>query len=147
MGTWVEARTASLWPSEMGSDQQRPAQRAYSRLFVGPDGASHFGKELIRFRPSAVSSAAPPVLSATTAATQCTFLLLPGGFDGGWQPAPARQFVFFFTGTTELKAGDGAVHRYLAGSVVLLEDTAGRGHRTRVVSAEPALLAVVRLSD
>jgi hypothetical protein len=48
---------------------------------------------------------------------------------------------------TEVEAGDGEVRRFPAGSVVFAEDAAGRGHVTRVVSAEPALLAVVPTLD
>jgi hypothetical protein len=124
-----------------------PTELTYVRLIAGPDGTSHFGEGSLPFRLIEFAPPAPPVPVAATAATQCIFLHLPGGFDAGWHPAPARQFIFCLTGVTEVEVGDGEVRRFPAGSVMLLEDTAGRGHSTRVASAEPVLLAVVPFVD
>jgi hypothetical protein len=44
----------------------------------------------------------------------------------------------------EFETSDGAVHKVQPGSVMLLEDTSGRGHRSRVTSDEDALLVAVQ---
>jgi hypothetical protein len=43
-------------------------------------------------------------------------------------PAPRRQLVAVLTGAMEIGAGDGEVHRFLPGDLLLIEDTAGDGH-------------------
>jgi len=40
---------------------------------------------------------------------------------------------------------DGETRTFTAGAVLLLEDTTGKGHQTRVTSAEPGLTAMCHL--
>jgi hypothetical protein len=58
-----------------------------------------------------------------------------------------RQFFFFLVGVIESETSDGDRRSHAAGSVVLLEDTAGKGHRARVVGNDDVLAAVVQLPD
>jgi hypothetical protein len=44
-------------------------------------------------------------------------------------------------------ASDGAVRRFAAGSVLLTDDTTGKGHTTRVSSEDDVLLVAVALVD
>jgi hypothetical protein len=48
-------------------------------------------------------------------------------------------------GRMEFEAGDGTVHDLPTGSAMLLEDTTGRGHRSRVTGDGDALLVAVQL--
>ncbi len=57
------------------------------------------------------------------------------GYDFDWHPAPRRQLVILLDGEIEIEVGDGEVRRFKGGDVLLLEDTEGRGHRTRNVKA------------
>jgi hypothetical protein len=52
----------------------------------------------------------------------------PGVVD--WHTAPARQFAITIAGELEVEVSDGARRRVLAGELVFLEDTEGRGHVT-----------------
>jgi len=47
----------------------------------------------------------------------------------------------------EYEAGDGTKWRVGPGSYMLTEDTTGQGHRSRVVSQTPALIAAVQLES
>lgn len=58
-------------------------------------------------------------------------------YDYDWHPAPRRQLVVLLDGEIEIEVGDGEVRRFRGGDVLLLEDTAGRGHRTRSVDGRP----------
>jgi hypothetical protein len=49
------------------------------------------------------------------------------------------------TGRCEFEAGDGERRRAQAGDVVLLDDTTGRGHRTRVLGDTDVRIAAVHL--
>src|SRR5215204_1075139 len=80
-------------------------------------------------------------------ATGVAFVRFPAGWDGDWHPTPQRQFFFFLAGAFEGETSDGDRRSHGPGSVVLLEDTAGKGHRARVVGDTDVLAAVVQLPD
>ena len=63
------------------------------------------------------------------------FAVNPEGFVRDWHPAPQRQFVITLAGEAEVVAGDGETRRLRPGTVLLVEDTTGRGHVTRGVGA------------
>jgi hypothetical protein len=57
---------------------------------------------------------------------------VPAGLkDADWHTTPVRQFVIWLTGWVEYETSDGDTRRCEAGTVVLQEDTAGKGHRSR----------------
>ena len=49
------------------------------------------------------------------------------------------------SGQMEFEVSDGDRYLGVLGSRVLLEDTTGRGHRSRVIGAEAAVMAAVQL--
>ena len=120
----------------------------YVHVYADQNGDSHIedvevGMSLTNFAPPA-----PPVdVSPLMSSTKVGFLGAPAGWYGPPHPAPRRQFVFVLTGELEGAVSDGEVRRLAPGSVVLLEDTWGKGHSTRVVGNDYALLAVVQLPD
>jgi hypothetical protein len=75
-----------------------------------------------------------------------TFLGADPGWFGDWHPAPKRQFMIFIRGEIDVETSDGEVRRFGPGSVTLVEDTTGKGHRSRVIGDEEAILAVVQLN-
>ena len=48
-------------------------------------------------------------------------------------------------GVLEIEASDGEVRQFGAGTVMLVEDRTGKGHRTRVVSTEDRMSVFVAL--
>jgi hypothetical protein len=65
---------------------------------------------------------------------ECVILCdAPRAWVGGWHPAPHRQFYFQLSGQLEVKVSDGEMRQFSAGSLVMLDDTTGKGHLTRVV--------------
>jgi quercetin dioxygenase-like cupin family protein len=88
----------------------------------------------------------PTPAAAPTPATGLRFFCPPAGAFADWHPAPRRQFNFIVAGTVEVEVSDGAVRRFEPGSVLLLEDTEGQGHRTRVVGDAHGCFAAVPLA-
>ena len=89
---------------------------------------------------------APPIdVSPMESTSAYGFLCVPRGFDGDWHPSPKRQWVFFHAGEMEFEVADGQVHWAGPGSVMLLEETTGKGHRSRVVSDTAAVCAAVQV--
>jgi quercetin dioxygenase-like cupin family protein len=62
-----------------------------------------------------------------------------------WHPAPRRQYVITLFGQGEIELSDGTKRRFGAGDIMLADDTAGRGHITRVVGAEPRRYVTIPL--
>lgn len=57
-------------------------------------------------------------------------------YDYDWHCAPQRQLVVLLDGEIEIEVSIGEKRRFSGGDVLLLEDTSGRGHRTRTVNGE-----------
>jgi len=89
---------------------------------------------------------APPLsLSAFLPASQVGFMNAPAGWASDWHPSSARNLFFVISGEWEVTASDGETRRFGVGSVLLVEDTNGQGHSSRVVSEVDSLAALVQL--
>ncbi|WP_157200188.1 cupin domain-containing protein [Methanogenium cariaci] len=90
----------------------------------------------------------PLFLSVFHSADQYAFGRIPPGWFGTWHPTPRRQFFFQSAGEVEVKVSDGGeVRRFHPGNIILLEDTGGKGHITRVIGTEDVCAAFVQLPD
>ena len=125
-------------------------QRAgYVRLFADERGESHFEDVDLDLAPVDFAPPAPPLhVAALAAATRCFFVDAPADWDGRVpHPAPRRQLFCNLRGEYEVTASDGQTRRFPAGSVLLLEDTSGEGHATRVIGGAEVLIVAVALDD
>ena len=120
----------------------------YTRLYSDDRGESHFEDiesdlKLVEYAPPA-----PPLyLSSFTPATQFRFMNAPSGWSSDWHPATARNIFFVLTGEWEVTASDRESRRFGPGSVLLVEDTTGKGHSSRVLGETDSLAAMVQLGD
>lgn len=120
----------------------------YVRVYADNAGESHYQDVDVGLASRDFAPPAPPLfVSPVGPATGVTFVRFPAGWDGDWHPTPRRQFVMFLTGMFEGETSDGERRCFGPGSVVLLEDTTGRGHRSRVVGDVDVRAAVVQLPD
>jgi hypothetical protein len=85
-------------------------------------------------------------LSVPFGAESVIFRETGADYDYDWHPAPARQLVVLLDGGIEIEVADGEVRRFRGGEIVLLEDTTGRGHRTRNVGPTPRRSLFIRLA-
>ena len=102
-----------------------------TRLFSGSDGQTH---------------AEPINLSLVTGkdGTQQDLLKIAGirfatrgpATSDDWHTAPGRQYLVTLQGTVEIEIGDGKKVTAGPGSILLIEDTTGKGHRATVVSKD-----------
>ena len=123
------------------------AAARYVRLFADAEGESHFEEVEV---PLATLDFAPPArpmhLSPFGPAERWAFFEIPAGWVGEWHPTPRRQVFFWLAGEVEITVSDGDVRRFPAGTVLLVEDTTGKGHHSRTVAAD-TLAGVVQLPD
>ena len=98
-----------------------------------------------RQKCQANSELSPLEVSAPVDAERFVFVGGASGWEGDWHPSPTKQFVFILRGEFEVSVSDGEVRSFGPGSVVLLEDTTGRGHFTRITSDDFGLCTMVHL--
>lgn len=116
------------------------------RIFGDESGQSHFDELRIGVELVDLASTAPPVrVSSPIALAAARFSVMPPGFVADWHPAPRRQYSLHLSGELEVEVGDGEVRRIGPGSIVLLEDVSGQGHRTRVVGEQPVVGVFLQL--
>ena len=120
----------------------------FARLYSDEASESHFEDieselRLVDFAPSA-----PPLqVSEYISAERTAFLGGPAGWNGDWHVSSARNLFVVISGEWEIEASDGETRSFTASSVLLAEDTTGRGHRSRVVGEEDSLALLVQLAD
>lgn len=113
----------------------------YTRLYATPDGSSRFEVVEIEFTQIDYVASAPPLsLSKFAAATQYGFMQAAAGWESDWHASAGRNFFVVISGEWEVTASDGAVRRFRAGDLLLVEDTSGQGHKSRVISDSVAVM-------
>jgi hypothetical protein len=118
----------------------------FDRLYADAEGQSHFAPFEVAVTLREFAPPAPPFsVSALDPASRCGFLHLPIGWQGELHRSPMRMWIFVLAGEMEFKATDGAVRTISPGSALLLEDTIGLGHTSRVLGQLPATLAAIQL--
>ena len=113
-----------------------------TRVRPDSDGVTHFDEIEIPLADGGEIGR----LSALFPVEAVVFRETGADYDFDWHPAPARQLVVLLDGEIELEVGDGETRRFGGGEILLLEDTAGRGHRTRNVGPVPRRSLFVRLA-
>jgi len=110
------------------------------RIFADESGRSHVEDLCIELDATESASLAPPLqVSSAIALSAARFSVMQPGLVADWHPAPRRQYSLHLSGELEVEVGDGEVRRIGPGSIVLIEDVSGQGHRTRVVGNEPVV--------
>jgi hypothetical protein len=120
----------------------------YVRLVSDDDGESHFEDLEIELEPQDFAPPAAPLHIGPFLETATSFWV---GVQPGWggetpHPTPQRQIFCVLRGTFEVTASDGRTRMFPPGSVLLLEDTAGKGHSTRIIGDDEALIFAVTLA-
>ena len=120
----------------------------YIKVFTDEEGETHFEDVEIELESAEFAPPAPPInLSSYNPATQYAFCLFPSGWFGDWHPVPQRRIFFILSGESEAQVSDGEVRRFGPGSILLAEDTWGKGHLSRVLGSKDMVVAVVQLPD
>ena len=129
--------------SEANSDANFPLR--YVRLYTDANGASHFKDETLVIR----SSAARPTPSTLQleGARGATILRLKSGAVEDFHKAPRRQWLFMMKGIVEVTSSDGEKRTFAPGDVVLMEDTAGKGHITKSIGKEDHIVLFVPIVE
>ena len=119
----------------------------YLRIYSDSDGCSHFEIKNVGLESKDYAPPAPPLNTSTLeSADNSVFLELPVGWYGDWHPTPVRQWLILMSGECEFEVGDGERLIRKAGDVVLLDDTSGKGHQTKVLRNVAVRIAAIHFS-
>jgi hypothetical protein len=116
----------------------------YVHVYADAAGASHFREEHFEFARGRDSDSSIHVLDSKGRAT---LLRLKAGAFEDWHNAPQAWFLIVLQGASEVTTSDGQVRHFGPGAVVLLDDTAGKGHQTRAVGKIDHIAAVIPIAD
>ena len=119
---------------------------AYCRLYADSSGESHFEDVTVELREVEFAPPAPALLlSEFGAAARAAFLGGPKGWTGEWHRSSGRNLFVVISGEWEVEASDGGKRLFSPNDVLLLEDTFGKGHNSRVTSSYESLALLVEL--
>ena len=118
----------------------------YTHLYADANGHSRFEDARLPMDEDASGPGVAELVSGDQAVAGLRFLTLPPGWFQEQQPANNRRWLLVLGGVLDVEASDGEVRRFGPGSVLLVEDTSGLGHRGRVVGG-PAEIAIAPLAD
>ncbi len=122
------------------------ANLTYTRIFADESGTSHMEELSIALDRMDSASSVPPIqVAAPIEVSTARFSVMDPGFVADWHPAPRVQYSLHLSGELEVETGDGHVRQLGPGSIVLLEDVSGQGHRTRVVGEQPVVGVFLRV--
>jgi len=127
--------------------QASDEQMTHLRIYADANGETHMEEVDLRLLPKSLFKNNPPLrLSNTIPASGIHFCRVPSGMgEVGWHNPPGPMLVIWLTGEVEFETSDGDIRRLAAGSVVIAEDTTGKGHISRHPQ-EGQLVAHIELS-
>ena len=122
----------------------QPPTLNYTKIYTDSAGVSHFAEGSIDFTIENYAPPAPPLgVHHFVNGKGATLVHITRGVFEDWHPAPRRQFMFILQGTVEVGVSNGEVRQFEPGSVVLLEDTTGKGHTTEAIGDEDHISVAV----
>jgi len=99
-------------------------------LEAGKDGQSHFHD----VNKTTASTNFNGNLTAPEKATSILFRSTPADWKVDWHHPPRKQYIIQLEGSVEMTASDGSTKTLNPGDVALVEDLAGKGHKSRAIS-------------
>ncbi|HZR40584.1 MAG TPA: hypothetical protein VFB12_10740 [Ktedonobacteraceae bacterium] len=120
----------------------------YVRMYADKNGDSHFEDVEVEMSLVDFSPPTPPMgVSSSMPSMNVVFASTPVGWYGEPHPVPGRFLIIYLAGEMEVTVSDGELRRFGPDSVVLVEDTSGKGHASRAISNDNVLAVMVQLTD
>jgi hypothetical protein len=99
----------------------------YTRIYADENGDSHFEEVVIQL----ADKGSIGWLSENWPVRQLVFRENEPNYDWDFHTAPARKFIVLLDGKIEIESSLGVKRIFKGGDILLMEDVAGKGHRTR----------------
>jgi hypothetical protein len=137
-----------VWFSNVAVAQNQE-QLQYTVVFSDSNDVTHFRYEHLAWTaiPGTEGTAGPLLATPFLDAEKIGFLRIPRGYRADWHTAPSMRYVMVLSGAAEIEVGDRERRTFGPGSIVLVTDTTGRGHRTNAVGNQDVLLVWVPVPE
>ena len=98
-----------------------------TRIYSDGEGDSHFEDITIPLRDAGSIGK----LSTGISAKEIIFREVTPSYDYDFHNAPQKQYIILLDGEIEIETSLGDKRTFKSGEVLLVEDTTGKGHKTR----------------
>jgi hypothetical protein len=138
-----------LFPVGKVNAQERftePGILKYVRVYSDSIGETHFEDLEINLDEIDFAPPAPPIYTSDLiSSTNYGFLSVLPGWESDWHPTPQRQFIIYLSGIIEAEVSDGEIRRFGPGSITLVEDISGKGHKSKALGNDKIVLVIIQL--
>jgi len=98
-----------------------------TKVYSDANGDSHFEDVSIDLKEAGTIGR----LSETQQAKGVIFREVEPAYDFDFHTAPQKQYIILLDGEIEIETSLGVKRNFKGGDILLMEDTEGKGHRTR----------------
>jgi hypothetical protein len=119
----------------------------YTEIFADNEGVSHFRDVEMTFDSGQAATAHLHIGKSDFHRSNAGFLSVPSGWSSGWHRSPGDGYAILVKGEVEIEAGSGEVRTFKPGDVWRSHDVTGRGHVSKVISTEDAVVAMINFDD
>ena len=102
----------------------------YTRIYTDDAGDSHFEDVEIPL----ADNGSVGFMSANINVSSVQFRENKADYNWDFHTAPNKQFIILLDGVIEITTSLGVVRTFKGGEILLVEDTAGKGHKTRNIT-------------
>ena len=113
----------------------------FTRLYSDENGDSHFKDVDVTL----IDQGEIGKLSEEFQVSKLQFRENTANYDYDFHNAPARQFIILLDGEIEITTSLNEIRRFKAGEIILVEDTTGKGHKTRNVTKQTRKSLFIKL--
>jgi len=125
-----------------------PGILKYVRVYSDSIGETHFEDLEINLDKIDFAPPAPPIYTSDLISlASYGFLSVLPGWKSEWHPTPKRQFIIYLSGIVEAEVSDGEIRQFGPGSITLVEDTFGKGHKSKALGNDKIVLVVIQLDE
>lgn len=114
-----------------------------TRIYSDTNGDSHFEDLNILLK----DAGSVGFLSETIATKSIIFREVAPTYDWDFHTAPQRQYIILLDGEIEIETSLGDKRVFKAGNILLVEDTEGKGHKTKNLRPEKRRSVFIILAD
>jgi hypothetical protein len=128
------------------TERERKPDVDIVRIYADADGESRFEDltlDLVDFSAQGLATAS----SELWPSKGLQFRSVDDDFDSDLHTAGRRQLVVNLAGSNEIEVSSGERRVLGPGSVLLVEDTTGRGHKAAKTNGQPLHMLIVHLGD
>lgn len=117
-----------------------------TRLYTGSDGETH-AEEIVDVRLTADATRGGLEVSDVIRVSGLQFARTSPGWVRDWHAGERHQYIVTLSGRGEIELAVGRKIALVPGSIILEEDSTGKGHISRTLGTEDRIVLNIQLAD